>query len=168
MSSMQTVLRGDPRVTSAQIWDGGESTQICKDIPDLLPSLLKVRLAHLGWSWRVGGSGGVHSQKAPWDSHLQTALFLFWWCQSQTQWEIPAVSGDIWFSLSLASAWWCYWGLVTHSCHMRFLQGCWDVFAGFHVSTNQQILIFAAVSSGSESFWIYLYSNLYSSYLFIL
>ena len=54
---------------------------------------------------------------------------------------------------------------------MRFLQGCWDVFAGFHVSTNQQILIFAAVSSGSERsefiytliyiLLIYLYSNLF-------
>lgn len=46
---MQTVLRGDPRVTSAQIWDMVENPlKFAKIIPDLLPSLLKVSLAHLG------------------------------------------------------------------------------------------------------------------------
>ncbi|MXQ95855.1 hypothetical protein E5288_WYG015196 [Bos mutus] len=40
---MQTVLRGDPRVTSAQIWDMVENPlKFAKIIPDLLPSLLKV------------------------------------------------------------------------------------------------------------------------------
>ena len=45
---MQTVLRGDPRVTSAQIWDIVENPLKFEITPDILPSFIKVRLVHLG------------------------------------------------------------------------------------------------------------------------